>query len=250
MSRRKRSIASILNEESESTSSRIPTSRSSRSAYNFINDETEEAASNQQSSTQPYNKVICNCPKCNGKLVERRTKAFHEIDQYSDNDLEESSFGVGSRPLPPFGDTSAESQLTEESRIGDSEMDESEMDESEIEESEIEELEIERSETGLLEEENDNDKSTASTDNDEDEFTFLSRQRPRTYKIRPANIIEIEDTATADPFECTTEEDESTNTQDENEPFNNEYREIFEDYSCPDFDPFQDANFTQPINDS
>jgi ssDNA-binding Zn-finger/Zn-ribbon topoisomerase 1 len=247
MSRRKRSIASILNEESESTSSRIPTSRSSRSAYNFINDETEEAALNQQSSTQPYNKVICNCPKCNGKLVERRTKAFHEIDQYSDNDLEESSFGVGSRPLPSFGDTSAESQLTEESRIGESEMDESEIDESEMNESEIE-----RSETGF-EEENDNDKSSASTDNDEDEFTFLPRQHLRTHKIRPANInyiIEIEDTATADPFECTTEEDESTNTQDENEPFNNEYREIFEDYSCPDFDPFQDANFTQPINDS
>jgi hypothetical protein len=118
-----------------------------------------------------------------------------------------------------------------------------------MDESEIEELEIERSETGF-EEENDNDKSSASTDNDEDEFTFLSRQHLRTHKIRPANIIEIEDTATADPFECTTEEDESTNTQDENEPFDNEYREIFEDYSCPDFNPFQDTNFTQPINDS
>src|SRR5688572_8235529 len=106
-------------------------------------------------------------------------------------------------------------------------MDESEIDESEIEELKIEELEIERSETGLLEEENDNDKSIASTDNDKDEFTFLSRQRPRTYKIQPANIIEIEDTATADPFECTTEENKSMNTQDENELFNNEYREIF-----------------------
>ena len=95
MSRRKRSLASILDEESESTSSQLPTSRSSRSAYSFINDKTE-AALNQQSSTQPYNKVICNCAKCNGKLVEHHTKACHEIDQYSDNDLEESSFGAGS----------------------------------------------------------------------------------------------------------------------------------------------------------
>ena len=82
MSRRKRSLASILDEESESTSSRIPASRSSRSAYSLINDETEEAeaALNQQTSTQPHNKVICNCARCNGKLVERRTKALHEID--------------------------------------------------------------------------------------------------------------------------------------------------------------------------
>ncbi len=138
MSRRKRSLASILDEESESTSSQLPTSRSSRSAYSFINDETE-ATLNQQSSTQPYNKVICNCAKCNGKLVERRMKACHEIDQYSDNDLEESSFGARSRPLLSVGDTSAESHLTEESQIEESEMDESEIEESEIDESEIEE---------------------------------------------------------------------------------------------------------------
>ena len=161
---RKRSIASILNEESELTSSQLLTSRLSRSAYSFINDKTEEATLNQQSSTQPYNKVICNCAKCNGKLVERHTKACHEIDQYSDNDLEESSFGAESRPLPSFGDTSAESHLTEESQI----------EESEIDKSEIEELEIEKSETGLPEEENDNDETSASTNNDKPEFTFLS----------------------------------------------------------------------------
>ena len=46
---RKRSIASILNEESELTSSQLLTSRLSRSAYSFINDETEEPALNQQS---------------------------------------------------------------------------------------------------------------------------------------------------------------------------------------------------------
>jgi hypothetical protein len=133
-------------------------------------------------------------------------------------------------------------------------MDESEMDELEIDELEMDELETEELETGLPEEENDNDETSASTDNDEDEFTFLSRQRLRMYKTRPVNITEIEDSAAVNPFECTTEEDteedESTNTQDENEPFDNEYREIFEDYSCPDFDSFQNTNFTQPINDS
>ena len=195
---------------------------------------------NQQTSTQPYNKVICNCARCNGKLIERHTKALHEIDQYSDDDLGESSFGIESRHLPSFGDTLAKSQLTE-----DSEMDKLEMNESETEELEIEELEI-----GIPEEENDNDETSTSTDNDEDEFTFLSRQRLRMYKTRLANITEIEDSAAVDPFECTTEEDESTNTQDENEPFDNEYREIFEDYSYPDFDSFQNTNFTQPINDS
>ena len=99
MSRRKRSLASILNEESESTSSRLPTSRSSRLTYSLINDKTEEAEAtlNQQTSTQPHNKVICNCVRCNGKLIECHMKALHEIDQYSDNNLGESSFGIESR---------------------------------------------------------------------------------------------------------------------------------------------------------
>ena len=91
---RKRSIASILNEESELTSSQLLISRLSRSAYSFINDEIEEVALNQQLSTQPYNKIICNCAKCKGKLVELRIKITYKIDQHSNNKLEESSFGA------------------------------------------------------------------------------------------------------------------------------------------------------------
>ena len=67
------------------------------------------------------------------------------------------------------------------------------------------------------------------------------------YKIWLVNITEIEDPATVDPFECTTEEDESANTQEENKQFDNEYYKIFEDYSCSNFDPL---SFTQSINDS
>ena len=160
---RKRSIASILNEESELTSSQLLTSRLSRSAYSFINDETEELTLNQQLSTQPYNKVICNCAKCKGKLVELHTKIAYKIDQHSDDKLEESSFGAKFWPLPSFGNTSAEFQLTEES--------------------EIEELVIEEPETRSPEEENDNDETSASTDNDKPEFIFLSQQHLRMYKI-------------------------------------------------------------------
>ena len=87
----------------------------------------------------------------------------------------------------------------------------------------MEELVIEKLKTRSPEEENDNDETSASTDNNEPEFTFLSWQHLRMYKIQLVNITEIEDLATVDPFKCTTEEDESTNTQNENELFDNEY---------------------------
>ena len=76
---RKRSIASLLDdldEESPSIqSSSVAYSRKNRSIASIVNEET---ASSSRPSSNIRKKVICNCPYCNGKLVDSRTKELHE----------------------------------------------------------------------------------------------------------------------------------------------------------------------------
>jgi hypothetical protein len=76
---RKRSIASLLDdidEESPSIqSSSAGHSRRNRSIASIVNEET---TSSNRPSSNIRKKVICNCPDCNGKLVDSRTKEIHE----------------------------------------------------------------------------------------------------------------------------------------------------------------------------
>src|SRR6185437_1714124 len=76
---RKRSIASLLDdldEESPSIQcSSVAHSRRYRSIASIVNEET---ASSSRLSSNIRKKVICNCSDCNGKLVDSRTKELHK----------------------------------------------------------------------------------------------------------------------------------------------------------------------------
>ncbi|GET57088.1 hypothetical protein GLOIN_2v1786147 [Rhizophagus irregularis DAOM 181602=DAOM 197198] len=183
---RKRSLSSILNEESDSRPHAIPSSRiqRTRSVSNII----DEESSNQSypTSSRIGRLVACNCSECNGRLVDPRTKTIHEINQNSEDDDSERT----------------EVHLTDEAELPSDEPYESASisDEPQMRESEAELP---------------NDKSSESS-------------------------------------EYTTEEDaniDDRNESSDNEPSNDdEYHEIFEDYSCPPFEPFQDSDTEQSIN--
>src|ERR1043166_7358940 len=112
---RKRSIANLLDdldEESPSIqSSSVTHSRRNRSIASIVNEET---ASSSRPSSNIRKKVICNCPDCNGKLVDSRTKELHESKyqkyQGSQNpilpEIRKLEIGEGSasprRPLEPI----------------------------------------------------------------------------------------------------------------------------------------------------
>ncbi|RHZ78779.1 hypothetical protein Glove_156g65 [Diversispora epigaea] len=73
---RKRSLASVLYEDDTS----LNRNRNSRnkSISNILG---EELTSNQPSSSSRL--VLCNCPKCNGRLIDLRTKVIHDLSNES-----------------------------------------------------------------------------------------------------------------------------------------------------------------------
>ncbi|RHZ68620.1 hypothetical protein Glove_294g69 [Diversispora epigaea] len=73
---RKRSLASVLYEDDTSLD-RNRNSRN-RSISNILG---EELTSNQPSSSSRL--VLCNCPKCNGRLIDPRTKVIHDLSNES-----------------------------------------------------------------------------------------------------------------------------------------------------------------------
>ncbi|GET53938.1 hypothetical protein GLOIN_2v1786147 [Rhizophagus irregularis DAOM 181602=DAOM 197198] len=183
---RKRSLSSILNEESDSRPHAIPSSRiqRTRSVSNII----DEESSNQSypTSSRIGRLVACNCSKCNGRLVDPRTKTIHEINQDSeDDDSERTEVHLPDEAELPTDEPYESASISDEPRMRESEA------------------------------ELPNDKSSESS-------------------------------------EYTTEEDaniDDRNESSDNEPSNDdEYHEIFEDYSCPPFEPFQDSDTEQSIN--
>ncbi|GET55402.1 hypothetical protein GLOIN_2v1786147 [Rhizophagus irregularis DAOM 181602=DAOM 197198] len=183
---RKRSLSSILNEESDSRPHAIPSSRiqRTRSVSNII----DEESSNQSypTSSRIGRLVACNCSECNGQLVDPRTKTIHEINQDSeDDDSERTEVHLPDEAELPTDEPYESASISDEPRMRESEA------------------------------ELPNDKSSESS-------------------------------------EYTTEEDaniDDRNESSDNEPSNDdEYHEIFEDYSCPPFEPFQDSDTEQSIN--
>ncbi|RHZ67796.1 hypothetical protein Glove_299g114 [Diversispora epigaea] len=73
---RKRLLASVLYED-DTFSDRNRNSRN-RSISNILD---EELTSNQLSSSSRL--VLCNCPKCNGRLINPRTKVIHDLSNKS-----------------------------------------------------------------------------------------------------------------------------------------------------------------------
>ena len=72
---RKRSVSSLLDDDDESPSNQPSTTahpRRVRSISSIIDEEIEP------SPKRSHNRVVCNCPDCNGNLVDPRTKEVHE----------------------------------------------------------------------------------------------------------------------------------------------------------------------------
>ncbi|CAB5385362.1 unnamed protein product [Rhizophagus irregularis] len=96
MSRRKRSVSALLSNDEESITAR--SSCKSRAISRAIDEESEESTSIIH--THDRRMVPCNCSKCNGKIVDVRTKLNHEADRDSDDDQDSEVVQDYSNPLP------------------------------------------------------------------------------------------------------------------------------------------------------
>ncbi|RHZ62866.1 hypothetical protein Glove_334g21 [Diversispora epigaea] len=168
---RKRSLASVLYED-DISSDRNRNSRN-RLISNILG---EESTSNQSSSSSRL--VLCNCPKCNGRLIDLRTK--QEIEE-----IDESS-------------SSKSTTLTQDVNL----------------------LEIEKDDIPNL--------------------TFLPRIRPKRHTNQPISVeisnIIADDEVLNISSEDKMEEMEEISIESEEESAD-EFSNIFEDYSSPNYDP-------------
>ncbi|GBC26432.1 uncharacterized protein LOC107327733 [Rhizophagus irregularis DAOM 181602=DAOM 197198] len=83
---RKRSVSSILNDldDEESPSNQPSSTHRNRSISSIIN---EEIVSSARSTSNKRKLVVCNCPDCDGDLVDSRTKEIHNSrhQEYQDS---------------------------------------------------------------------------------------------------------------------------------------------------------------------
>uniref|UniRef100_U9UHM1 Uncharacterized protein n=1 Tax=Rhizophagus irregularis (strain DAOM 181602 / DAOM 197198 / MUCL 43194) TaxID=747089 RepID=U9UHM1_RHIID len=170
--------------------------------------------------------VPCNCSKCNGKIVDVRTKLNHEADRDSDDDQDSevvqdysnplpSSFEDYSNPLPSSSEDYG-NPLPEDNPVSSDK--DSDNNQNVIQRMEIEEID------------------DLSTD-------LLHRQRSRRYANQQATITEekippelfITDEESSETDEESNETDEESNESEINNGNNNdyEYTEIFENYAPP-----------------
>lgn len=218
---RKRSIASIIDDES--TSNRpyaTPSTRRNRSAAGIL---SEESTSSQLDTLFTSNRLVeCRCSECNGQLVDPRTKAIHEItNQNSNDDLTHISLPtIYLSNEPPV-------EFRQESNEDYEEHGETSTSRSAI---------LSGSQSDIAQE------NTQQISGESDsEFTFLSRKRSRRYTNRqvPANLDNTFEQMNL--TEHLTEEDEETNTsQDETSETGDNNLNDFEDYSPPDYEPLDE----------
>ena len=237
---RKRSIASLLDdldEESPSIqSSSAAHSRRNRSIASVVNEET---ASSSRPSSNIRKKVICNCHDCNGKLVDSRTKEIHEstYQEYQGSqspiwpDIQQLEIGEGSasarRPLEPIEQDSDDDHQSGESAGQPFEPIEPIEQNSDDDDYYIDDAFLFRRRTrryttrpeisgGGDGDDGDGDDGNDGDDSDEDKTSEYSESS-----------------------EFSTEEDIYIDSLSEKSDDYDEICEIFEDYSAPDYEPFQ-----------
>ena len=206
MSRRKRSVSALLSNDEEPIT--VRSSRKSRAISRVIDEESEESTSIIH--THDRRMVPCNCSKCNGKIVDVRTKLSHEADRDSDDDQDSEVVQDYSNPLPSLPSTLEDNPVSSD--------EDSDNDRNEIQRMEMEEID------------------DLSTD-------LLRRQRSRRYANQQVTITEEE--IPPELFitdEESSETDEESNESEINDGDNNdhEYTEIFENYAPPVYEQFQD----------
>ncbi|PKK67185.1 hypothetical protein RhiirC2_783848 [Rhizophagus irregularis] len=84
---RKRSVSNILDDldDKESPSNQPSSTRRNRSISSIIN---EEIVSSARSTSNKRKLVVCNCPDCDGDLVDSRTKEIHDSRHQEYQDLQ------------------------------------------------------------------------------------------------------------------------------------------------------------------
>jgi Transposase family tnp2 len=187
---RKRSISSVL--EDDSSTSR-PIAKPTRSSTRL--------------------KVNCFCSKCEGKLVDPRTKKKHEISS-SQISIQEDIEAESSQQ-------NTNDELYQSVRFSRQQIEVSQ------DTVDIEDIEEENQET------------------DDSDINYLPRERVSRYTKLLTTFGEL----SINNFEQSEATESDIDIDDDNDSANNEYSEIFEDYSCPPFEPFQDSIDTEMTND-
>ncbi|RHZ80729.1 hypothetical protein Glove_132g161 [Diversispora epigaea] len=190
---RKRSLASVLYED-DTSSDRNRNSRN-RSISNILG---EELTSNQPSSSSRL--VLCNCPKCNGRLIDPCTKVIHDLSNES-SEISIESF--------------QNQQKIEESK----QIDESSSSKSTTLTQDVNLLEIEKDDIPNL--------------------IFLPRIRSKRHTNQPISVeisnITADDEVLNISSEDEMEEMEEISIESEEESAD-EFSNIFENYSLPNYD--------------
>ncbi|GET54803.1 hypothetical protein GLOIN_2v1775288 [Rhizophagus irregularis DAOM 181602=DAOM 197198] len=213
---RKRSVSSILDDldDEESPSNQPSSTRRNRSISGIIN---EEIVSSARPTSNKRKLVVCNCPDCDGNLVDSRTKEIHDSrhQEYQDSQGTISSqvrqLEIGEISIPASAGRMIDESIRQES------------------------------------EKSDNSNQDDVDDEHQDvEFNFLPRQRARKYTNRPEISEDPEDSSSS---EYTTEEDIYSDTlsigsESDNDPISG-ISEIFEDYSPPSYEPFQNPPYLE-----
>src|SRR4051794_29214307 len=207
---RKRTISAVLGDDSRPIA--IPSSRM-RSISRVFNE-------NPTSSRSRSNLVACNCSKCNGKLVDSRTKRIHQIIHRTDQNSNNSDDLVDIT-LPIIYLPNELSQLSQQ-----------------IPNLSIDDNEHEEALTSRLSQQTDEIHSRIEEQDQHDYLAFLPRNRLRRYTnshvpVSDSNFKQFSDIES-------TEEDRSTDdSQSEDESVNDDniHSEEFEDYSTPYYDP-------------
>ncbi|RHZ75377.1 hypothetical protein Glove_215g15 [Diversispora epigaea] len=204
---RKRSLASVLYED-DTSSNRNRNSRN-RSISNILG---EESTSNQPSSSSRL--VLCNCPKCNGRLINPRTKVIHDLSNES-SEISIESF-------------QNQQKIEESERI-----DESSSSKSTTLTQDVNLLEIEKDDISNL--------------------TFLPRIRSKRHTNQPISV-EISNIIADDEVLNISSEDEMEEMEEisieSEEESADEFSNIFEDYSSPNYDSDELINPKSTNNNS
>ncbi|GET62975.1 hypothetical protein GLOIN_2v1775288 [Rhizophagus irregularis DAOM 181602=DAOM 197198] len=213
---RKRSVSSILDDldDEESPSNQPSSTCRNRSISGIIN---EEIVSSARPTSNKRKLVVCNCPDCDGNLVDSRTKEIHDSrhQEYQDSQGTISSqvrqLEIGETSIPASAGRMIDESIRQES------------------------------------EKSDNSNQDDVDDEHQDvEFNFLPQQRARKYTNRPEISEDPEDSSSS---EYTTEEDIYSDTlsigsESDNDPISG-ISEIFEDYSPPSYEPFQNPPYLE-----
>lgn len=231
------------------------------------------------SSTRSHNarrRVPCNCPECNGQLVDPRTKTIHEatyIDYVERQDHQDQEH-QGSQDTvsaefhqleigEPSSNSSRIVQTSEDVELHQEDVDDVELHQEDVDDVGLHQEDVENVE--IYQDENDVELHIEDDDFDDD-FNFL-----RVRKNRPKFIMRILDNGTgpddggddgddsddddddddepSESSEFTTEEDIHSDESGEMDD-NVENFEIFEDYSPPEYEPFPESSDSElPIDD-